>query len=115
MTTECNSAKCSILIMLLFMQFSIAHSKKIIPMNFFLFGEKTDLFQLLGPLEAVVGEDLTVICISTVGGASALTLRENGMELSDERIQDVGSNNTHITFVLTGTTIEEFSPVVFST
>lgn len=45
------------------------------------------IFFLLEPLEAILGEDLTIVCSSPIiGGAQGFTLRRDGVLFQDRRI-----------------------------
>lgn len=65
------------------------------------------MLRLLEPLEAVAGEDLTIICMTSLDGlAAGIVLRENGVVVSD-RIDEFIINGTNKNFVLTNTVPED--------
>ena len=71
-------------------------------MFFFFLGQ----LQLLGPLEASLGDPLRIICTSPQGGAERITINEGTRQLI-ERISTVFTNDTVREFSLASTVKED--------
>ena len=64
---------------------------------------------LAGPLEAVVGDDLLLVCTALTNflNSNDLQLLEDGVLANDPRITLTGTNETARTFTLSNTMIED--------
>ena len=58
------------------------------------------MVDILGPLEAVEDQSLSIVCIESQGGASAFLLREDNVDVTGDEVSSVLINNTHQEFTI---------------